>query len=357
MIGVSTRAIATIAAVALGVASGASLAQSATAPSDLAECGVGPSPGEASQTLFRLDGVAFQETDLPAALQQGFFDARHEHYMKERELIDAAVLELELERRAKASGRSKQEVAREMLAVTPPDDAEVDAFYQANKARIQYPLETVREQLRQMLTQRLVQTNQATVVEDLKRGRGFELVLAPPIAPYAEIATEGFPSKGEQDARVTIVEFADYQCPHCQRAADALKRIAERYPKDVRVVFMDFPVNRSGISRIVAEGAVCADEQGEFWPYHDLAFARQDTLSADSATRIAESLGLDVEAFRACLTSPLPRERVARAEGEARRLGLNATPTLFLNGRRLRLHDLERELSRAVAEALEAERS
>ena len=232
------------------------------------------------------------------------------------------------------------------------DDADIEIFYESNKDRIGYPLDMLRDQLREMLVQQKRQAKQAELIAETKRNQSFELALSKPIAPRVTIDTEGFPSKGNPGAKVTIVEFADYQCPHCKSSAAVIEQIVKRHNDDVRVVFMDFPVNRSGISRVVAEGAVCADKQGQFWPYHDLAFEQQQNLSNDSALRFARELGMDIDEFKACLESQLPRDRIAKSEGEASRLGVKSTPTLFLNGRQLHLHDLEAELSEAVEQAI-----
>ncbi len=327
------------------------------ARSEVGACGPEPSASGANElhgTLYSIDGKSRSEADLPPALQQALFDARLEHYKKQRELIDAAVFEDELERRAKRAGKSQEQIASEVLAVENPDDASVEAFYNENKSRIAYPLDAVRDQIRQMLVQRTVQARQSELIAQAKRERSFKLVLAKPTAPYAEIATEGFPSKGASDAKVTIVEFADYQCPHCKRAAGAMDQIVKRYGDDVRVVFLDFPINPSGISRIIAEGGACAAKQGRFWAYHDLAFDKQSTLGKESATMFASQVGIDADVFQSCMDSSFPREQVAKAEAEARRLGLRSTPTFFLNGRRLHLHDFEKELPVEIDKALSA---
>ena len=312
---------------------------------------------ELEQPLCRLDGVEFHEYDLPPALQQTLFDVRLQYYRQRLEVVDAAVLEHYLEQRADGSGKTKQALSDELLAVKTPDDAAVEGFYKANRARIAYPLDTVREQIRQMLVREGVREKRAALVAEVKLAEPFEVAIAEPVAPFVDIDIEGFPSKGKGTAKVTIVEFADYQCPHCKDAAESLRAVYEHYPGDVRVVFMDFPINRSGISRVVAEGAACAAEQDSFWPYHDLAFARQNALAKSSPAEFAEALGLDTAAFAACMKTTLPAAQVGKGEQEAARLGLRSTPTLFLNGRRLHLHDLERELPLAIEEALAAKES
>ena len=345
--GIASAALAGL----LATVTGGALAQS----TDIGECGPAQlaAESESHDALYLIDGVSRTEADLPPAQQQALFDARLQHFKKQLEIIDTAILEDEMDRRAEREGKSREALARDLFATAPPDDATIARFYEENKARIPYPLDAVRDQIRQMLVQRAASSRQATFVAEVKRARGFELALAKPVAPFAEIAIDGFPSKGASDAKVTIVEFADYQCPHCRRAAAALSQIAKRYGDAVRIVYLDFPINRSGISRVVAEGGACADRQGQFWPYHDLAFERQSTLAHGSAVAFAAELGLDEQAFRACLESPHPRERVARGEAQARRLGISSTPTLFLNGRRLHLHDIETELPAEIDKILE----
>ena len=123
-----------------------------------------------------------------------------------------------------------------------------------------------------------------------------------------------------------------------------LQRLGEQFADDLRIVFMDFPVNPSGISKTIALGAACANQQDKFWAYHDLAFERQDQLSAESAEQLAGELGLNIESFQNCMSSNESIDHVARSISEAERLGLSGTPTFFLNGRRLHLHDFESDL-------------
>ena len=306
----------------------------------------------ASEPLFSVDGTPQTEDHLPASLQQALFDARLAHYKKQLEIIDAALLELAIERRAKAAGQTPEALVRTLFAVPTPSDADVEAFYNEHKARIRYPLNAVRDQLRQMMVQRGIQAKKAELVATFKRESIIDIGIKKPVAPYANIATDGLPSKGNASAKVTLIEFADYQCPHCKQAAGVLGTIAKRFPNDLRVVFMDLPINPSGISRAIAEGAACADQQGRFWEFHDLAFERQSALVKGSAVQFANELKLDADAFQRCLNSEFPKQRVAKSEDQARALGLSSTPTLFLNGRKLHVHNMEAELVEAIEKAL-----
>ncbi len=316
------------------------------------ECGAGPEEAGAAQGLFTLEGVAYQESDLPEALQQRLYEVRLGYYEQQQQIFDAALIDLELAERAKEANSTREAVTAELFAVEPPGEAMVAGFYEANKARINQPFDAVRDRIAQMLIQRQVQSKQNLFVEQVKKARNFRSNISQPIAPVSDIATAGFPSKGGENAKVTVVEFADYQCPHCKHAAEGMRKLIERFGDDLRFVFMDLPVNPSGISRKVAVGAACADQQDEFWAYHDLAFERQETLSETSPTELAEGVQLDMDAFKSCMDSSFGTDRVASAEAEARKLGLSSTPSIFLNGRKLKVHDFETELGDAIAEAI-----
>jgi protein-disulfide isomerase len=117
---------------------------------------------------------------------------------------------------------------------------------------------------------------------------------------------------------------------------------------------MDQPfINRGGLdSRNIAEGAVCADQQGKFWEYHDLAFQRQTELRPGAAQELAKQLGLDEEAFSSCLESADTKAKVARSKTEANRLGATSTPTFFVNGRQVLTDNVEAGLTEAIDKAL-----
>ncbi len=160
-----------------------------------------------------------------------------------------------------------------------------------------------------------------------------------------EVQERGAPSLGKSDARVTIVEFADFQCPSCglfHFGAGAV--IIEEYVKTgkARFVFKQFPLLGEE-SFWAAYAAQCAKEQGKFWEYHDLLFARQSqsegentgTFSALSLLEIAREAGAHEEAFSSCLRSEKYRDAVLEDVEDGKRAGVEGTPTVFVNGRKM----------------------
>jgi len=304
--------------------------------------------------LFRLDGRDYRVSDLPARLALARYDLEFEHHFKLGQLIDDALFDAHVAGLAATTGREPAAVRAELLATEPPTDAEVETLYAANRERIGAPLDQVRTRIAQFITAQRQEGRKRQVLLALAGEGRFQSAQTAPTPPTIDIATDGFPARGATQPKVTVVEFADYQCPFCRAAAGVLHELLASNPETLRVVYIDFPINPSGISRTVAMGAVCAAEQDRYWDYHDLAFERQRQLDAEAATTLAGLLSLDSATFQNCLAKPETAAQVARAENEARRLGLDSTPSLFLNGRRLILQDIQNELPRVVEAAIEA---
>ncbi|MGB1254382.1 MAG: DsbA family protein [Thiolinea sp.] len=316
--------------------------------------GLNPLLAESDDALFQLDDKDYRVADLPPLLKQALYDAELKFYKEKAAIVDEALAVMEIDKRAQESGKSSEEMAAELFAAEQPSDEAVNAFYEENKARINQPLDAIKPQIIQLLVQQTQAQKQQAFLTEIKENSVFQLLLKKPLAPLTEIDINGFPFKGGAEAKAVLVEFADYQCPHCKRAGDVLKEVSAEFGDELKVVFMDYPINRSGISRKIAEGAACAAQQDKFWEYHDLAFSDQRALKKDSAPGFAEKLGLDQEAFAKCLDSDYPATQVKKGEEQGKRLGVNSTPTLFLNGRKLHLHDLEADLPAEIKKALSA---
>jgi protein-disulfide isomerase/uncharacterized membrane protein len=165
-----------------------------------------------------------------------------------------------------------------------------------------------------------------------------------PIVPASSVLRSDAATKGRPDAPVTIVEFSDFQCPACGQAFRDLHELLARRT-DVRLVFRNFPLDSTcneGMPRALhpdacnaAIAADCARQQNRFWEYHDRLFEHQHTLDRDSLFRYAREVDLDVPTFRTCLDDPATRARIADDVRAGIAAGIESTPTLFINGRRI----------------------
>ncbi len=138
---------------------------------------------------------------------------------------------------------------------------------------------------------------------------------------------------GAADPLVTIVEFSDFQCPFCGQFAGTLHELVRTYPKDVRLVFKQFPLPMHPSAPLAGQAAIAAGEQRMFWEMHDRLFANRNALSRDDLLGHAKSLGLDVDTFAKALEAPETKDRLAREQALGRQLGVSGTPAFFVNGR------------------------
>ena len=141
------------------------------------------------------------------------------------------------------------------------------------------------------------------------------------------------PMEGNASARVTLVEFADYECPHCKRFQPVLRQILDELRKDIRIYFKHYPLPQHTNARLAAEAAVAAQKQGKFWPYQDKLWENQDSLSPADMEKFAKEIGLDVSKFRVDLDDAKVKAHVQKDRVDGTTLGLSSTPTLYINGR------------------------
>jgi thiol-disulfide isomerase/thioredoxin len=142
------------------------------------------------------------------------------------------------------------------------------------------------------------------------------------------------PSKGAKDAAVSIVEWADFQCPYCGAAAPIIDKLPEQYPGQVRIVFKNYPLASHQNSEVAARAAVSAGKQGKFWDMHHALFANQQSgLDREVILKLAKELGLDEKKFVAELDAESTADAVNRDRKQAEKLGLRGTPMIYVNGR------------------------
>lgn len=148
------------------------------------------------------------------------------------------------------------------------------------------------------------------------------------------IPVGGAPVLGPANARVTLVEFSDFQCPYCTKAVGQLKAVMKTFPSDVKLIFKEFPLDTHSQAAGAAVAAIAALHQGKFWQMHDAMFANHADLSRKSLLEIAGGLGMDMKRFTADLDSPETKRTVARDMADGEKAGVEGTPTVFINGRR-----------------------
>jgi protein-disulfide isomerase len=144
----------------------------------------------------------------------------------------------------------------------------------------------------------------------------------------------GAPVKGAPNAKVTIVEFSDFQCPFCVKAIPQLDALLKAFPNDVRLVYKQFPLDQHNQAELAARASLAAHAQGKFWPLHDKMYANARIINRTTALTWAKELGLDVAKFTQVLDAPETAAAVKRDMADGARAAVSATPTIFINGKK-----------------------
>jgi protein-disulfide isomerase len=140
-------------------------------------------------------------------------------------------------------------------------------------------------------------------------------------------------AQGPPGAKVTLVEYGDYECPHCGRAYPVVKKVQQRLGATLRFVFRNFPLAQAHPHATQAAiAAEAAAKQGKFWEMHDVIFEHQNALDEGHLLKYAATLGLDRQQFQDDLASHALAERVRHDFVSGVRSGVNGTPTFFING-------------------------
>lgn len=297
-----------------------------------------PAGSSGKTPLAEIDGetLTAEEVEAPVALQ--IFRLESQLHALRRKALEEAIAQRLLEREAKRQGLSVEAlVGREVEAkAAPPTDEEVGALLKKRKGEGTVPSEAeagLKEQLRNYLIQQKQTQQRERYLADLRANAKVVTHLPGGRTLRVPVQTDGEPVAGPPDARVTIVEFSDFQCPFCQRVQPTLKSLLKAYPDSVRLVYRDFPIPQlHKEAKKAAEAARCAAEQGKFWEYHDLLFANPAKQKEADLKRYAADLKLDKDRFAQCLATVRYAKVVERGMADGKNIGVTGTPAFFVNG-------------------------
>jgi protein-disulfide isomerase len=296
------------------------------------------SPARAAATgsdpvLAQIGGHKITQQEVDARIKIQLYDAR-------KEALDQMVDDYLLQQAAKKDKLSVADyVKREVddKAVADINDATAKKFYDENKDKIPVlktagSYDKIKDRLIAALRQRDAQQQHEQLLARLRKDGGAKILLAPPRI-NVNLSAAGHPTLGPKNAPVTVIEFADFQCPFCKRSEDAVKAIHEKYGDRIQLVFMDFPLSFHPHAMPAANAARCAEAQGKFWQFHDALFADQSKLEPADLKATAKTLGLDTAKFNACFDKNQYGEAIQKDLEEGHKLNVSGTPTFFIDGR------------------------
>jgi len=254
--------------------------------------------------------------------------ARYKYYLAQRDALNQVIDDRLLEIQARRENISVDELLKKHVVAQyqQPTEDQIRFYYEGLDTTQSY--DAVRDKILDTVHQLRLKKARAAYVESLRNELGVVIELR---QPTSEVAIGDDPRKGPENAPVQIVEFADFQCPYCQKVYPVVRKLQEDFGGKVALVFKDFPLVNHASAEKAAEAARCAGVQGKYWEFHNSLFETKQLDSAQLKEQ-ARTLKLDATQFDQCLDSGVQASLVQKDVAEGQRLGLSGTPSFFVNG-------------------------
>jgi protein-disulfide isomerase len=292
-------------------------------------------------TILEFDGgkvTAKDVNDLVTPQLKQFSEQSVEAYQQgARRVLVQKLVEAE----AKKANVSPQELVAKSMGAQEITDKQVADFIKSRpdlQKGFKNPktgkMEKVsKDDVKHFLQSQNMQNAQQSFIEGLMAKANAKMLLELPRVSIDK--NPNAPTLGGSGAKVVIQEFSDFQCPYCARAHEVVKQIHDAYGDKVQITYRNFPLEFHPHARPAALAGICANEQGKFWQFHDKAFENQSELGEDTFKKWAKELGMDEAKFEACEKNPDTEKALERDLASAEKVGVNSTPTFFVNGKRV----------------------
>jgi predicted DsbA family dithiol-disulfide isomerase len=286
-----------------------------------------PASSTTPLVLAELEGRKLTDADLEQKKSGSLLQARYQYYMSQRKALDQLVEDELLSLAAERDHLTVDQLLEKKVYkdIKDPTEDQLQVYYEGMES--DEPYAAVRDRVLDHIRQLRRDKARAAYLKELRSQASLRILLAPPLA---DVNLEEAHVRGSKTAPVLMVEFADYECPYCEKVNPLIQKLQEEYGDKLAVAYKDFPLPMHHRAQKAAEAARCAGEQGKYWEYHDvLYYSRQ--LDINELKKHAQVLKLDENSFSKCLDGGLETAAVKKDLEEGKKLGLTGTPSFFVN--------------------------
>jgi protein-disulfide isomerase len=278
--------------------------------------------------VAEVGGLKITMAELEQEESGRLLSAHYQYYQAETKALNDLIDKRLLQQKAKSENLTvDQLIERDITSkVSDPTEDQMKVYYEGLDT--DQPYETVRGKILEKIRAVRTEKVRSAYLKSLRTDTTVYVVLAP---PHMNVEARNELTTGPADATVTVIEFADYECPYCQKVAPDVMKLQADLGTKVAFSYRDFPLGQHSRAEKAAEAARCAAKQGKFWEYHDELF-RGKELDVDQLKGLARAMKLDSPAFDKCLDSGEVAKSVDQDRKEGLRLGVTGTPSFFING-------------------------
>ena len=293
-------------------------------------------PAPSAGIAASIGGENILDKDLQSGIESDLYEAEMKVFEIKFGKLQAMLLEKFMNQDPNKKGLSNDEFLNKYIAKNSNvTEAQIEKFIKDR----QVPKDQLNPEIRDRIKQYLeVESKKIAVdkwIAEKTKKTPVEVYIKKPQRPVFDVSIKDAPFKGGADAKVTIVEYSDFQCPFCSKAAATISEVEKKYGKKVKIAFKNYPLPFHSQARLAAEAAMCANEQSSklFWKMHDSNFADQTKLDKENLILSAKKNGVKEVEFKACLEASKYKGIIDADMAEGQKLGLKSTPIFFINGK------------------------
>lgn len=293
-------------------------------------------PAPSREVIAKVGSDQILEKDFVKGIESDLYEAELKVYEIKMAKLQGMLLEYFMNKDSDKKNLSNDEFLDKKIAKNIKiSDAEIEKFIKER----QIPKDQINPEIKTRIVDYLTVEAKKNAVDkwiaEKTNKSPVEVYLKKPTLPVFPVNLGDAPYKGGGDAKVSIVEFSDFQCPFCSKGATVLTALEKKYGNKIKIGFKHFPLPFHAQAKIAAEASMCAHEQGvkNFWKIHDLMFADQTKLDKDNLIGLAKKIGLKEDEFKNCLETNKHLKRIEKDMAEGGALGVKSTPTFFINGK------------------------
>lgn len=284
-----------------------------------------------SEVVATINNEPIRAGELDSSVKQQMQKVQTQIYQIRKKGLNTLIEDKLIEMAAKKDGKTvdKYVVAEIDAKVEEPSEKEVKALYNARKGKNTLSYEKIKGQIIDYLKQNKKNRVRRELLAKLQKDAQVKVLLEP---PRVDVKIGDAPFIGSKNAKITIIEFSDYQCPFCKRVRPTIWKLIEDYKGKIQYAFKDFPLSFHRHARKAHEAGKCAGEQGKYFEYNKGLFDNQSKMSIADLKKYAGQVGLNTSKFNKCLDEGKYAAAVNKDIQEGIGVGVTGTPAFFING-------------------------
>lgn len=292
-------------------------------------------PASQDGVVAKMGDIVINEAELNDGIEAELYEAEQKLFEVKFNRLRTLVMQKLMDKDPNKKGLSNDEYLEKYIAKgVTVSDKDIDAFIKKQQIPQEHLNPMVREKIKGYLEMEKRKQATDTWLAQQTAKNPVDVFIQKPRRPTSNVEVGNAPVTGGKNAKVTIVEFSDFQCPFCSRGAQVMTDLKKKYGDKIQIAFKNFPLPFHNQAEGAAVAALCANEQSSslFWKMHDEMFANQDQLSVDALKGLAKKIGVKSDVFDTCLTSNKYLDQVKKDMEQGKNLKVKSTPTFFVNG-------------------------